>query len=587
MSAPVTDLADDRLVISLDFGTTFSGVAYAFNTPGKKADIVAIHEWPGKSFLYFISRYPSLPRLEGHRQPKVPTLILYDEDDPSKFKWGGQVNWRDPAVHGVKLLLDPDQEKPAYLPNSAFENDRNALPKDPVDVAADFIGAIYKHALSVVESSSIRDYFHMCEKEFVLSVPAVWSDKAKDLTLKAAKKAGIHPVTLIKEPEAAALYTLTTHDHSIKTGDSFVLCDAGGGTVDLITYEVKNIQPLELAELVPGKGAMVGSLGLNKLFEQTIRRLVGEDQFESLKGSIGSGAKALNEFDKSIKTGFNGDVTDIYYVNFPMAKLRDDPAERLIGNCWEMTGDFLQDIFDPIIRDVLQLVSAQVAEAVSKRGSRRLKGIFLVGGFGSSRYLKNRLQDVYEEQGIQIIQPHDAWGAIVNGAALSRVCNQATVVSTQAVRHYGVVAWPPFDPLVDQGRPAVWYPRDGFNRVEKVIWYIYMGEDLKRDQTIKFPFRRTFREDYRISDLIMTSTLHYSEAVAAPSYPGPQVKKCCKVRSDLTEISPHHFIKWTGADGRIYYDVRFNLVLCTAAANLRFSLEIDGKEMGSVEATYT
>lgn len=48
MSAPITDLADDRLVISLDFGTTFSGVAYAFNVPGKKADIVPIQEWPGE-----------------------------------------------------------------------------------------------------------------------------------------------------------------------------------------------------------------------------------------------------------------------------------------------------------------------------------------------------------------------------------------------------------------------------------------------------------------------------------------------------------------------------------------------------------
>lgn len=144
-------------------------------------------------------------------------------------------------------------------------------------------------------------------------------------------------MTLIKEPEAAALYTLTTHDHSIKNGDSFVLCDAGGGTVDLITYEVKNIHPLELAELVPGAGGMVGSLGLNKLFEQTVRGLVGEYQFESLKGSIGW-SKALLEFDKTIKIGFNGDVTDVHYVNFPMAKLKDDPTERLVANCWEMTG---------------------------------------------------------------------------------------------------------------------------------------------------------------------------------------------------------------------------------------------------------
>lgn len=125
-----------------------------------------------------------LTGLEGYRHPKIPTLIMYDEKDPSKFKWGGQVDWNDSAVRGVKLLLDPDQDKPVYLPVSSFKNDLKSLPKSPVDVAADFIGAIYKHALSVIESSVVRDYFHMCDKEFVLSVPAVWSDKAKDLTLK-------------------------------------------------------------------------------------------------------------------------------------------------------------------------------------------------------------------------------------------------------------------------------------------------------------------------------------------------------------------------------------------------------------------
>lgn len=50
MADPTTELADDRLVISLDFGTTFSGVAYAFNIPGKKADVVSILDWPGKSY---------------------------------------------------------------------------------------------------------------------------------------------------------------------------------------------------------------------------------------------------------------------------------------------------------------------------------------------------------------------------------------------------------------------------------------------------------------------------------------------------------------------------------------------------------
>lgn len=81
---------------------------------------------------------------------------------------------------------------------------------------------------------------------------------------------------MIKEPEAAAMYTLhTLQDRALtvrhsnpkltgtlsyfkQVGDAFVICDAGGGTVDLISYEITQLKPtLELKELVPGKGKIV------------------------------------------------------------------------------------------------------------------------------------------------------------------------------------------------------------------------------------------------------------------------------------------------------------------------------------------
>lgn len=157
---------------------------------------------------------------------------------------------------------------------------------------------------------------------------------------------------------------------------------------------------------------MGGSLGLNKRFEETVRNVVGDDQFANLKKSVGW-AKALNEFDKNIKTAFAGDVTDTYYVNFPKASLEDDPDENLISNCWEMSGDVIQEIFEPIINEILRLVGDQIRAVHSKRPLQQIKGIFLVGGFGASRYLKKRLEEKYDDLGIQIIQPHDAWSAIV------------------------------------------------------------------------------------------------------------------------------------------------------------------------------
>lgn len=67
--------------------------------------------------------------------------------------------------------------------------------------------------------------------------------------------AGIRPVNLIKEPEAAALWTAKNLSVALEQNDAFVVCDAGGGTVDLISYQVEATTPrLQVKELVPGTG---------------------------------------------------------------------------------------------------------------------------------------------------------------------------------------------------------------------------------------------------------------------------------------------------------------------------------------------
>lgn len=84
----------------------------------------------------------------------------------------------------MKLLFDPDQARPSYLPKLEKWSVLAPLNKSAVEIAADYIGAIYKHVMVKIASKVPHDYLAMCEKKFVLSVPAVWSDKAKDRTLK-------------------------------------------------------------------------------------------------------------------------------------------------------------------------------------------------------------------------------------------------------------------------------------------------------------------------------------------------------------------------------------------------------------------
>ena len=74
---------------------------------------------------------------------------------------------------------------------------------------------------------------------------------------------------IVSEPEAAAIYVLNAMDpHDVVVGDTFVLCDAGGGTVDLISYTVTSLNPiLRVDEAAPGTGGVCESTFLNRMFQ--------------------------------------------------------------------------------------------------------------------------------------------------------------------------------------------------------------------------------------------------------------------------------------------------------------------------------
>jgi hypothetical protein len=258
-----------------------------------------------------------------------------------EFKWGYELDRTvEEKIVGIKLLLDPDQKRPLFDSTGASNTqaELQKLGKPPVDVASDYIGAIYRHAMKVIEGKSNKNYLDLLDKQFVLSVPAVWSEKAKDTTLRAARNAGISPIELIKEPEAAALFTLhQVKDQGLQVGDAITICDAGGGTVDLVSYEIMNLQPLELKELAPPSGGIAGSMMINKRFEQWIKDSVGERAFLDLKETNGY-RLAMKQFDEVIKPGFRSEKDEEQYISFPMASIPDNVAKGIKSNHITMTG---------------------------------------------------------------------------------------------------------------------------------------------------------------------------------------------------------------------------------------------------------
>ena len=74
-------------------------------------------------------------------------------------------------------------------------------------------------------------------REYIITVPAVWTEVARELTADCAVEADMGPkdrLHLVSEPEAAALYAFgEMKSFGLEVNDTFVLCDAGGGYLSI------------------------------------------------------------------------------------------------------------------------------------------------------------------------------------------------------------------------------------------------------------------------------------------------------------------------------------------------------------------
>src|SRR5688572_17353611 len=116
--------------------------------------------------------------------------------------------------------------------------------RSALDLVTDFIRLLGEHLMYTLKEKLGESVVKTTPFEYVVTVPAIWSDLAKDKTKQACERAlslsekGA-PVHLVSEPEAAAIYALHGLDpHGLKEQDTMVVVDAGGGTVDLISYTI-------------------------------------------------------------------------------------------------------------------------------------------------------------------------------------------------------------------------------------------------------------------------------------------------------------------------------------------------------------
>jgi hypothetical protein len=150
------------------------------------------------------------PGVPNANRDKVPTVISYNNDG-SICHWGFDVEPDERQFRWFKFLLEPyhkNTEKVDFVYKSRELLDE--LNKTAVQVVSDYLGCVWRHVLGFFR----REYGPQFETTMfrvvvVLTVPAIWSNSARQQTKDAAVAAGIPGnILIVSEPEAGALAVL-------------------------------------------------------------------------------------------------------------------------------------------------------------------------------------------------------------------------------------------------------------------------------------------------------------------------------------------------------------------------------------------
>ncbi|KAH9940096.1 uncharacterized protein BXZ73DRAFT_43137 [Epithele typhae] len=402
-----------KLVLGIDVGTTYSGIAYAILDPGEVPVIHGVTRFPGQENAAGDSKIPSILYYKpdgsvacAGAEAALPGTDLEVEDNDYRF-----VEW-------FKLHLRPE-----HL--DAGEIKRRDLPllppgKTVVDVFADFLTYLFRcskryicetHANGDSLWSSLEDRI-----EFVLSHPNGWEGAQQGKMRQAAVMAGLVPQTpvgqarvhFITEGEASLNFCVQSGltDETMRDGQSVAIVDAGGGTVDISSYSFVSVSPLVVEEATSADCLLQGSTRVNVRAEAHIRKILKESKF----GNDDDIKSMLDYFDKATKPVFKDDG-ESSYIKFGSMGC-NDPSVKIRRGQLLLTGAEMLSFFQPSIDAIVTAVVKQREEAAKK-----FKTVFLVGGFAASPFLYSALRSKLETLGLSLCRPDSHTSkAVANGA---------------------------------------------------------------------------------------------------------------------------------------------------------------------------
>ncbi|KAK3602415.1 hypothetical protein CHS0354_027193 [Potamilus streckersoni] len=457
------------LVAAIDFGTTFSGYAFSFRSDFLQ-DPLKIHanHWTTGS--------------GSNVSQKTSTCVLFKPNKAfHSFGFEAEDKYSELALEEqhsdwyyfrrFKMVLYKIQE----LSRDFEIEDADGKLMRAMDVFSASIRYLREHMLQAGEDKMYG--LNSEEIHWVLTVPAIWSDAAKQFMREAAIQAGINGGNLLiaLEPEAASFYCKYLPVERI-SGEGAVTCfrpasrylvlDAGGGTIDITVHEVH--ADGRLKELYKANGGHWGGTKVDEAFQQLLVDIAGLDVMDAFYSKHRDDYLDLfREFELKKRT-ITMDMDQRITIKLPLS-LHDEfvhhrgedfrksmlMRQELSGKL-TFAGDKLRldpEIMKNLFRNACSSIVCHLQEIFGQRSVRGTDTILMVGGFSESPVLRQAIKDSFP--GKKVVIPNEAGLSVLKGAVIFG--HKPAIVMQRVSRFtYGVETYTAFLPNVHEE-----------NRVEK------------------------------------------------------------------------------------------------------------------------
>jgi actin-like ATPase involved in cell morphogenesis len=299
-----------HFIVGIDLGTTNCAVSFV-----EKGDLareplhIQTFDIPQLTRPGAVESRPLLPsflyQAAPSELPEGSTVLPWDKKNKMIVgelarSLGAKVPGRLVASAKSWLCSPSVDRTAAILPWGAPEDVKRVSPVEASAFYLDHIREAWDHVMAKGHPER-----KLAEQDIVITVPASFDEAARELTVQAAKAAGLETITLLEEPQAAFYAWMAAHakslDKHLKEISRVLVCDVGGGTTDFSLIEVHRTgekkSPLELRRSAVGDHLMLGGdnmdLALSRFLEKKINGVIDAHQFKALTAAAREGKERI------------------------------------------------------------------------------------------------------------------------------------------------------------------------------------------------------------------------------------------------------------------------------------------------------